>query len=392
MAVFKKRICPSCNYVTQDAKEKKVPGPCAKCGEPTKYSEKWYVAVYVTGEEGTKLIRRAVSKYKAEAQAEEAALLKGRSEGDVIVARDKTSFVHVSVIFEDWLSQREADGKMAASTAQYYRMRLNAHLLPAFTGCDVKNIDHDAAQRYVNMRRQTQIYGSTPDKPKYPTPADINRDLATLKRMLSVAVLKKLIRHNPLEGYELLPENNKRERFLTEQETDLLLAECEKPKYPAHLLPIVMIGLETGLRKDGVLAMKWSDVDFAKREIKRTVKGGRVVRIPMTNKLHELLSAWQVNQKIRSINNYVFPSPKKPSSHMLITSRFGFEWACKEAGLEGFTFHDLRHTFATRFIGATRDIHTLAQLLGHSTTHITERYAHLLDEVRVEAMRKFEEG
>jgi integrase len=66
-----------------------------------------------------------------------------------------------------------------------------------------------------------------------------------------------------------------------------------------------------------------------------------------------------------------------------------FHTACKHAGIQDFTFHDLRRTFDTPFLNRTKDIHTLAQVMGHGTTYMTERYSHLLDEVKRDAMIAF---
>jgi site-specific recombinase XerD len=54
----------------------------------------------------------------------------------------------------------------------------------------------------------------------------------------------------------------------------------------------------------------------------------------------------------------------------------GFKLACKQAGLEGVTWHTLRHTFASRLLAKGADIVTVKELLGHSTIVVTMRYAH----------------
>ncbi|MFB3148626.1 MAG: site-specific integrase, partial [Thermodesulfobacteriota bacterium] len=59
-----------------------------------------------------------------------------------------------------------------------------------------------------------------------------------------------------------------------------------------------------------------------------------------------------------------------------------FKTACKLANIEGFRFHDLRHTAATRLVEAGIPLHAVAKLLGHSTVKITERYSHPEESVR----------
>jgi integrase len=84
---------------------------------------------------------------------------------------------------------------------------------------------------------------------------------------------------------------------------------------------------------------------------------------------------------------------------MAVSSDFGFESAAARAGLKGFTFHDLRHTFATHFlrqmagsIGKDMALAMLQQLLGHSNIKTTMRYAHVIEEDKRNAMQGFRLG
>ena len=153
---------------------------------------------------------------------------------------------------------------------------------------------------------------------------------------------------------------------------------------------MIFLALHTGLRRHGCESLRWDEIDFSANQIKKVVKGGTEVTIPLTSQLRaELLAYWQQRE---AVSPYLFPVRDDPERHV---SRYfyPFQRALELAGLNDGTvvFHTLRHTFATHFIMATKDIHLLAGILGHSNAYITERYAHYCDDRKREAMQRFEE-
>jgi len=73
-------------------------------------------------------------------------------------------------------------------------------------------------------------------------------------------------------------------------------------------------------------------------------------------------------------------------------TNLGYEPVIQACGWDDVTFHTLRHTFATHFLAATKNIHLLADILGHSTVVITQIYSHVIDETKVHAMSVFEQA
>jgi len=67
----------------------------------------------------------------------------------------------------------------------------------------------------------------------------------------------------------------------------------------------------------------------------------------------------------------------KPGQHFHDV-RSSFETACGKAEIDNFRFHDLRHTAASPMVMAGVPLKTVAEILGHTTTAMTERYSHLL--------------
>jgi integrase len=234
------------------------------------------------------------------------------------------------------------------------------------------------------------------------SPRTINRDTQAIKRLCSWATEQnpKLLERSAIQAVRLLDENNERARFLSDDEIVRLLSECDTP----HLRMAVIIALETGLRKEGCLTLQWRNIDFENKLItKPHTKGNKTVHIPLTDTLKAELDAYKKSCSV--LSRWVIPSPKNPAEPMGDNANFGFNTACVRAGIrnkkekgdkrrdpDNFVFHDLRHTFASLFLMRGGDISTLARILGHSTTRMTERYGHIADSHMKAQMEKFDKG
>lgn len=379
MSIFRRRICTICQKQARDAKLLK-PLPRCACGAPMSYTPKWYVSVRVATPGGRKQVTRAVSSVRAEAIAEERRLLCERDQGAVVRTGVKTDFASAAAAFLRWVDTQEQQGRLSSDTIRPYRYRLKGHLAPFFAGHDIRHIDFDAADSYVYKRQEDGA-----------APATINRELATLKKLLTVCVQKKIITQHALAGYSHLPEDNESDVYLSGEQIDALLNECADKRYAAHLYPIVLLALNTGLRRAGCLSLRWEEIDWKKLEIVKRVKGKKLVRIPMNATLRTELAEWKVRDKVIRTHGPVFPSPVT-GQPMLVTSQFGFETACKAVGLD-ITLHALRHTFATHFLEQFPDqIEVLRDLMGHSGAYMTRRYSHITDRSRHAAMESFRIG
>jgi integrase len=221
------------------------------------------------------------------------------------------------------------------------------------------------------------------------TKATVNREIATIKRLFSLAEEWGYVRYNHLGKVKLLSEKgSERTRFLTEDESGKLLIECAASS--EWLRMAVLIALETGFRKTPIYTLEWKDISFTDRHIEKETKGDKKVKVPMTGTLYNELLAWKKSQTIMS--RWVFPSPEDPSRHVSIATHNNFDRACRRAKIFDFRFHDLRHTFASHFLMRTKDIKTLQEILGHSDIKMTMRYSHVLDEHKRKAMEIFEKG
>lgn len=199
-------------------------------------------------------------------------------------------------------------------------------------------------------------------KPKPVGPATINRDLNALSAALAKAVEWDIIDVHPLRG-KVKPlaldsrgvvrflsddEEARLRQALSDRETAMraerssanhwrerrgyeLLPDLTAVPYVDHLRPLVLLAINTGMRRGELFHLRWSDIDLPGR----------------------MLTA---------------------------------------AGIERFRFHDLRHHFASRLVMAGCDLNTVRELMGHSDIKMTLRYAHLAPEHKAAAVGLLDRG
>lgn len=196
----------------------------------------------------------------------------------------------------------------------------------------------------------------------------VNRDLAIMRKMLNLAIDWNYLKQNPVRKVKFFSEkDNLKERILTEVEEIRLLETSSK-----HLRSILIVALNTGMRRGEILNLKWSQIDLNSRRIRvEKTKSGKIRFIEInTLLLEEFL---KLKNKSES-NVHVFSNPETGKPYQDVKK--AFKGACRRAGIVDFRFHDLRHTFATRLVEKGVDLITIKDLLGHSTVKITERYTH----------------
>ena len=195
-------------------------------------------------------------------------------------------------------------------------------------------------------------------------PASVNRELACLKAMFNKAIRWDLAAVNPVCKVSFFRENNERLRYLTHEEFTRLYEASN-----AVLRPIVVIAVNTGMRKGELLNLRWQDVKFLSKLIYvRDSKSGEGRQIPMNDSVLVTLSA------LPQRGEYVFTHT---DGRKVTSFRTAFERARRVAEIEDFRFHDLRHTFASHLVQSGVDLYTVKELLGHKTLRMTMRYAHL---------------
>jgi len=195
-------------------------------------------------------------------------------------------------------------------------------------------------------------------------PATVNREVALLKTMFTKAMEWGKVKDSPSKKVKLLKGEVKRVRYLMPSEIQHLLSNCT-----AHLKPIVIVALHTGMRKGELLNLKREQVNLEQGFITLIdTKNNERRDIPMDETVKMTL------ETMENKSCHFFTDKKgKPLGDV----KKGFAAALKRSGIEDFRFHDLRHTFASNLVMAGVDINVVGELLGHKTPTMTKRYAHL---------------
>ncbi len=224
-------------------------------------------------------------------------------------------------------------------------------------------------ETYRNRRKATPTRAGKPR-----SDATVNREMSTLRHMLNKANEWDMLEINPFtKGFRLmLKENNHRLRFLTDSEIEALLRACDELKtYTPHLRPIVETALLTGMRRGELLGLKWEQIRNSFIYLTET-KSGKARQIPINNRLAELFQGVRRENHLKS--PYVFCGP---DGQRFKEVKHSFTSACRKAGIVGFRFHDLRHTFASQLVMRDISLKAVQELLGHASLVMTMRYAHL---------------
>jgi len=255
-----------------------------------------------------------------------------------------------------------------AETSKTRYLTSGRALYPHFIDCYLDEINKAKIAEFVRARKREGVKA-----------AGINRDIACLSSMLSRAAEADMIDSNPMRGMPRLRQKEPpgRVRYLTRKEFDKL---CEVSS-EAHRRMIVF-AVETGLRFEEQFGLTWDRVDLVRKEIHVVkTKNGTARTVPLEPDAIAVLKALKKHIK----EPWVF---WHDSGQRYVTLREAFGTAVKKAKIKDFTWHDLRHTFASWKAQAGIDMYRLQQLLGHKRPEMTQRYAHLrTDDLRAELER-----
>lgn len=253
------------------------------------------------------------------------------------------------------------------------------HLRHRFKGLTLKEITPTLVASFRDQRLQSV------------TPSTVQKDLALLSHLYTIAKMEwSLDIKNPVASIRKPSKSNGRLRLLNRDEARHLLEICKKSRN-AKLYHYVQLLLHTGMRPSEGAGLKWGQINIDARIIDLTITKTKPRRVPLTIKTIELLlDIMPVNCRKELP---VFLTEKVSSTVQRrpnLYFRKAFDNAVKKAEIEDFHMHDLRHTAASYLLMAGVDLRTLAEILGHSTMQMVQRYTHLLDDHKLKAVDRIE--
>jgi integrase len=280
---------------------------------------------------------------------------------------------------ELWLSLPHEDWK--ESTQMNYEFNLVRHVYPVFGKTPVDQIKRKDFKAFFDKLMINGLSKNTVLLIKAP-----------ISGVLSHAVESEIIESNPLNDLKF---HKKKQKFkvesLTEPEANQLL-EQSKIHLNGYYYPHMLCALRTGLRIGEIIALKWKDIDFEKRQmgVKRSCRNGRVTgtknnkrrHVDMTPHLVETLKELRTEQKKRALKKgWSFPdwvfANRKGKRPRRIAFRDALMRCLDNAKLKRIRVHDLRHSYATIRLLRGHNVGDVSYQLGHSSIQITyDAYGH----------------
>lgn len=259
--------------------------------------------------------------------------------------------------------------------------RYKKHLSPCFDNIRLNEISSFDLERLKSRLMKQEL-----------APATVKQCLILFRQMVNKAIEWRLYNgENPAKGFKMPKVDNKRDRYLSHHEADILLKSLARLSVQLH--DETLLSLHCGLRAREVFNLMWNDVDFKHGLITvRDSKSGTRIGY-MTKAVKNMLEG----RKPFAENQIVFPQQSGDKQNQISNS---FRRVVKKIGFndgitdrrQRFVFHSLRHTFASWHLEGGTDLYTLQRLMGHHSFEMVERYSHLSKKMMQEAVEGLEKS
>jgi len=269
----------------------------------------------------------------------------------------------------------------------FANLRCVQHLKKAFATRRLIDVGPDEIEQYLRNRLRQRVRIKTGDgyvERGLLKPTTVHQEMRVLRRMLNVAVRKRLLTSNPcaMVEFPVALKGLFRPHYVTWSEQQ----QIEKHAIP-HLRNAVRIIAETGLRvKKELLPMKKGQIDFLNAVVwipdSKTPNG--VAEIPLSE---IALDAFQKQVAISGTGEFLFPSDLNPNGH-LRSLRTAWRKALRRAGIPYFRLYDLRSTYATRLSAGGVADEWVIQMLRQGDSQVFKKYSQMKLQMKREALDK----
>ena len=159
-----------------------------------------------------------------------------------------------------------------------------------------------------------------------------------------------------------------------------------KGTFADYVKPVILLSLHTGIRRSALLSLKWGDIDIDKdpaNEDKVFIvtlqaendKTRKSYELPLSDDAVDILELWRKQSANTGPDDYIFPNPRTGES--LQSLKTVWKKLIQDAGIKNFTWHGMRHDFASQLVMKGVDLNVVRHLMCHSTLTMTLIYAHL---------------
>lgn len=212
-------------------------------------------------------------------------------------------------------------------------------------------------------------------------PASADHYLKLMRRAWNLAVEWEILETSPLTRLQLFNPDNRMENYLSPEQLDKLVTVLRTAP-PRTVCNVALFLLATGARLNEALRARWDQIDKETRVWKipaSNSKSKRIRSVPLNDAAVELLG--QLGTEGKYDNLFINTKTKKP----LVNVHKVWGRLRAQAGMEWLRIHDLRHSYASFLVNSGRTLYEVQQILGHSASKVTERYAHLSTKTLQEA-------
>jgi integrase len=219
------------------------------------------------------------------------------------------------------------------------------------------------------------------------SPFTVNDLTEQLKKLFTRAkVWGARFDHEPRWKDHWLAEPQERVRELVGDEAERLEAATRE-----DYAPLFAFMRASGLRLKECVFLRWSEIDWGARQIRKQGKGGKWITVPITPTIREILWPLQGHHPdlvFTFVASRTIDGRIKGQRYPFTYESVKMLWRRlrKRAGVTGFRLHDFRHDFGTKLLRKTGNLKLVQRAMNHSNIKSTVRYAHVLDDEIAEAM------